>query len=187
MHRSVVQPFLKQSTRFSAPHISSVSFRGGTTQSTSPSSITRKISSLIITRSSSAASSSFDDYDQIMRTTTQSASSSSFSSSAGGNNSFPSTASSTTPYATTYHSSSSTSSDDDDIAPSSKTQAYYQSIDHEPTVHEDYDTYELHHPPCEKTKESYYDASFGLGLGWWRFSIILDRKKRLERTSICCN
>lgn len=186
MHRFVVQPFLKQSTRFSTPQISSVSFRGGTTQSTSPSSI-KKISSLIITRSSSTASSSFDDYDQIMRTTTQSASSSSFSS-AGGNNSFPSTASSTTPYATTYHSSSSTSSDDDDIAPSSKTQAYYQSIDdHEPTVHEDYDTYELHHPPCEKTKESYYDASFGLGLGWWRFSIILDRKKRLERTSKCCN
>lgn len=186
MHRLVVQPFLKQSTRFSTPQISSLSCRGRTTQSTSPSSI-KKISSLIITRSSSTASSSFDDYDQIMRTTTQSASSSSFSSSAGGNNSSPSTAS-TTPYATTYHSSSSTSSDDDDIAPSSKTQAYYQSIDdHEPTVHEDYDTYELHHPPCEKTKESYYDASFGLGLGWWRFSIILDRKKRLERTSICCN
>ena len=88
MHRFVVQPFLKQSTRFSTPQISSVSFRGGTTQSTSPSSI-KKISSLIITRSSSTASSSFDDYDQIMRTTTQSASSSSFSSSAGGNTTVP--------------------------------------------------------------------------------------------------
>ena len=25
---------------------------------------------------------------------------------------------------------------------------------------EDYDAYELHHPPCEMTRESYYDASY---------------------------
>ena len=32
----------------------------------------------------------------------------------------------------------------------------YRSVE-EPTQNEDYDNYELHHPPCEKTIVSYYD------------------------------
>ena len=44
------------------------------------------------------------------------------------------------------------------------TSRLYRSVV-EPTRYEDYDHYELHHPPSEKTQFSYYDASYDPNIG----------------------
>lgn len=104
-------------------------------------------------------------------TTSNASSSDYFSTSAGdGGDSSPTSSFSTS--FSTYPSMSSDISDaiaqevpSDIVAAQHGSSNCYRSVD-EPTGCEDYDRYELHHPPCERTQVSYYDTSWGLGLGW---------------------
>ena len=143
MYRS--QPFLKQVSRLSSRSI---------TQSTS-SSTPKK--TLFLTRASSTTGSNDYDYDSIMRTKSCNATSSNYSSSSVDIDNSLST-------------SASTSKDDISYDKICTSQVSYcpNTIDTHETAEskEDYDRYELHHRPCEKTQVSYYDTSWGLGLGW---------------------
>jgi len=151
MYRS--QPFIKQISRLSS--------RKSILSITRPSSTTTP-RTLFLTRASSSttgSNSSFDDYDSIMRTKSCNATSSNYSSSSDIDNSL----------------STSASTSDDDISYASSDKICTSQISYCPntidthetaTSKEDYDRYELHHRPCEKTQVSYYDTSWGLGLGW---------------------
>mmetsp|Transcript_4566 Transcript_4566/g.11512 ORF Transcript_4566/g.11512 Transcript_4566/m.11512 type:complete len:152 (-) Transcript_4566:203-658(-) len=104
---------------------------------------------------STSGSSSLSDYDRIMRTTV-----SHFSSVAE-----PSSLSSTTtpPLSSVSFSSATATAQEEEpptiivseiMEPSVKSNCYRSVA--EPTALEDYDTYELHHPPCERTMRMEY-------------------------------
>ena len=140
------QPFLKQISRLSSRPL---------ILATQPSCNPR----LFLTRASSTTGSNDYDYDSIMRTKSCNATSSNFTSPSDIDNSL----------------STSASTSDDDISYASSDKICTSQISYCPntidthetaTSKEDYDRYELHHRPCEKTQVSYYDTSWGLGLGW---------------------
>eukprot|EP01083_Nonionella_stella_P036840 100481_1 len=138
------QSFLKQATRLSQPAISSVPHRA-------PLQVT--------VRASSMASSSFpSDYDQIMHTT---ATVSSFSSSAlSSASTFPSAYLPITIMSADIKGAATAQVPSGmGVAQNVTTTNCYRSLG-EPTECEDYDRHELHHPPCERTQESYYEASY---------------------------
>ena len=148
------QPFLKQVSRLSSrPSILPI---------THPSSTPK---TLFLTRASSSttgSNSSFDDYDSIMRTKSCNlTTSSTLSSSPVDIDNSLSTSASTSDGDISYTSSS-------DKICTSQVSYCPTTIDTHETAEskEDYDRYELHHRPCEKTQVSYYDTSWGLGLGW---------------------
>lgn len=147
------QPFLKQ--------VSKLSSRRSILSISQPSSYTPK--TLFLTRASSTtgSNSSFDDYDSIMRTKSCNATSSNYSSSSVDIDNSLSTSASTSDDDISYASSS-------DKICTSQVSYCPTTIDTHETASpkEDYDRYELHHRPCEKTQVSYYDTSWGLGLGW---------------------
>mmetsp|Transcript_16417 Transcript_16417/g.29816 ORF Transcript_16417/g.29816 Transcript_16417/m.29816 type:complete len:163 (+) Transcript_16417:232-720(+) len=146
------QSFLKQAAKISRPSISSTAPRA------CPSS--NHVRLPISCRSSSTdTSSSSSDYDQIMLTTV-----SDFFSAASDTSSSP-TSSSSTSYST--YSPMSGADTDMGVIENNVTKSNPNSLD-EPTGCEDYDMYELHHPPCERAHEhashaSYYDASYDPG------------------------
>lgn len=169
MHRSASK-VIKHASRLTGkpPSISPIAARIKT--ATTP--VQKNLSLALLTRAASSSSATTNplSYDQIMSSGSVSSTSDEMSSSII----------SSTPYSTF---SSSLSEADLLPPPSSSTepttqqqqavQHCYENSDDEyltppmSTSHylEDYDRYELHHPPCEKVKVS-YDTSWGLGLGW---------------------
>ena len=152
-----VQPFLKQVSRLSS--------RSSILSVTQPSKSTPKKTLFLIRASSTTGNSSFDDYDSIMRTKScnAAATSSNYSSSSVDIDNSLSTPASTSDDGISYASSS------NKICTSqiSYCPNTIDTHDHETArSKEDYDRYELHHRPCDKTQVSYYDTSWGLGLGW---------------------
>ena len=149
-----VQPFLKQVSRLSS--------RSSILSVTQPSKSTPKKTLFLIRASSTTGNSSFDDYDSIMRTKScnAAATSSNYSSSSVDIDNALSTSASTL---------------DDDISYASSEKICTSQVSYCPNTidthetaaesKEDYDRYELHHRPCDKTQVS-YDTSWGLGLGW---------------------
>lgn len=134
------QSFLKQATKLSGSCPLSASC--------APSS---NNASLLLARSSSTTSNSASsDYDQIMHRSI-----SNFSSAAGGDSSSPFSTSAATAQVPLGLGVG--------VAQNATKSNCYRSV-HEPTGCEDYDTYELHHPPCERTQvPPYYDDSFDSG------------------------
>eukprot|EP00581_Thalassiosira_minuscula_P011841 CAMPEP_0183725946 /NCGR_PEP_ID=MMETSP0737-20130205/21939_1 /TAXON_ID=385413 /ORGANISM="Thalassiosira miniscula, Strain CCMP1093" /LENGTH=166 /DNA_ID=CAMNT_0025957125 /DNA_START=188 /DNA_END=688 /DNA_ORIENTATION=+ len=149
------QSFLKHAVKIARPSVVSVAPRAS-----------QSYPALVIScrSSSTAASSCSSDYEQIMRT-----SASNFSSVANDIDWFPPTSSSTS--STAHSTSYSPASPGAGVATTSQVPSgmgaaqnitrsnCYRSLD-EPTSCEDYDQYELHHPPCSKTQASYYDTSY---------------------------
>mmetsp|Transcript_8527 Transcript_8527/g.19087 ORF Transcript_8527/g.19087 Transcript_8527/m.19087 type:complete len:149 (-) Transcript_8527:143-589(-) len=140
------QSFLKQATKLSGSSIPLAA-------SCAPSS---NNASLLLARSSSTSNSSSSDYDKIMHSMPIS----NFFSATGGD-SLPTPSSSTrfstiSPMILSGMVSAATAQ-----VPSgpgvAQNASNYRSVV-EPTGYEDYDTYELHHPPCERTHMSQYDA-----------------------------
>ena len=121
---------LKQATRLAPPPIAKAA-----THTSSAS-----VAPYIISRSSSnATSSSASDYEQIMNHRNSLRSGTSYFSSAA------------SPPPSSWGES--------EVGQHSMASPLYRSVA-EPTKYEDYDNYEMHHPPSEKTQVSYYEASF---------------------------
>ena len=147
------QAFLKQAAKLSRPSMAPMA---SCAASSSSSSVP-----VVVRRASSTTSASPFDYDQIMRTSV-----SNFSSVAGDNRDSPSPSVSSMPFF-------SLSSMSDGLCAATNVQVpsgigvaqpatksnCYRSVD-EPTGSEDYDVYELHHSPCQRTE---YDPHSGSG------------------------
>ena len=144
------QSLLKHAAKLSRPCISPSTKAAPTTSSTFK----------VASRASSTSST--PDYDQIMRGTIGSHSFSTTSTAdsdqATHASASPFSALSSMPGAATVATSSQTQIPSG-MGATSPDSNCYRSVD-EPTRCEDYDTYELHHPPCERTQVSHCDGSY---------------------------
>ena len=155
------QAVLKQAAKLSRPSMAPMASCASSSSSSVP---------VVVRRASSTTSASPSDYDQIMRTSV-----SNFSSVAGDNRDSPSLSVSSMPFFSLSSMSDGLYAATNVQVPSGIGVAQpatksncYRSVD-EPTGSEDYDVYELHHSPCQRTE---YDPHSSSGSGGEVGSII---------------